>query len=71
MKIDQNDPAFPTCDVAAHHGLTKREWMAAMICAGMQSSRDGFSEEEDDKQCAYLATKQADALIAELNKQQP
>ena len=61
-KIDGNSSAYPT---RTEGGMTIRAQMAAMICAGMCADpnlRGTFEE------VAKVATTQADALIAELNK---
>lgn len=66
MKIEPNAPAFPWESLSnnANTGLTKRELMATMICAGMAKSWN------DDQSIAQSAIELTDALIAELNKEQ-
>lgn len=78
MKLEPNAPAFPTGPLGSistpdgiishqhdgYIGLTKREWMATVICAGMAKSWN------DDQSIAQSAIELTDALIAELNKEQ-
>jgi hypothetical protein len=66
---ERDQPAFPVADeVGTFHGLTKREYFAALAMQGLlsQSSEDGgqfaFSF------VTHQAIHQADDLIAELNK---
>ena len=57
-------------------GLTKREWLAGIICAGMCSNTiltEGFFKTESNadkvmEAFSYSSVIQADALIAALNK---
>jgi hypothetical protein len=61
-----NDPAYPSHN--KHHGLTKREYFAAMAMQGLlaqESEAWGFGDKE---KLATEAVAQADALIAALNK---
>lgn len=61
------------------HGLTKREWLAGVICAGFGSNKmlmEGFALVAKDQQqmnllIAVESVKQADALIDVLNQPQP
>lgn len=73
MKIDPNEPAFamPACQNvhSAVHGLTIRAYMATQIMAAF-ASRDDWGELKD-REWAHDAVHAADALIAELNKEQP
>ncbi len=64
-----NDPAFPVspADYSAKHGLTKREYFAAMamqgLIAGLESNISAFIQYNFAIDC--IAT--ADALIGALN----
>lgn len=58
-----------------HHGLTKREYFAAMAMSDLIGKKyghvDGFNGNgicSDAVDCAQLSVMYADALIAELNK---
>lgn len=76
-----NEPAFPRLEHVkhgnfsearyvweTHGGLTKREYFAAMAMQGMLAS--GISERNSGPvSLAMSAVEQADALIAELEKQ--
>lgn len=85
-----NDPASPVDEEASRNrppefalcsslGLTKREYFAAMLCAGMNANSDisnsgyegGHSPSTLRKCYAESAVKQADALIDALNKTPP
>lgn len=74
MKTNGNDPANPTIgwEITSHgdpvsitdqHGLTKREYFAAMAMQGMLSDPERYGV------IAKGAVKFADALIKELNKE--
>ncbi len=74
-KIDGDKFVYPQEDfigvgteVASTGGMTIRAQMAAMICAGYISSLGSVSD-SSHKCYARAAVKQADALIAELNKE--
>lgn len=75
MKINRgNDSAYPIEVLDGDGvrvwkgGMTIRAQMAAMICAGYISSLGSVSDSSHE--CyARAAVKQADALIAELNKE--
>lgn len=60
-----NDPAFPVspADYSAKHGLTKREYFAAMAMQGMLANGSG-----DSSAVCSVAMWHADALIEKLNK---
>lgn len=68
MKLDPNASVFPISDGEYRLGLTKREWMATMICAGMNGVE--WAHQTSCDNLASWSVKQADALIAELNKEQ-
>lgn len=72
-----NDPAFPfptfqrhDCDIeCGFHGLTKREYFAAMAMQGLcANSHEAIGVAPSDK-IAKWSVKQADALIAALAKE--
>lgn len=67
----KNHSVFPIIYTECYpreYGLSKREWFAGMIIAGMQA-RDMFDPgQATPKQRASLACADADALIAELEK---
>jgi len=69
-KINPNDYAYPQMHGIDNSfvggGMTIRAQMAAMICAGLVSSPDSTTTMQEDAQSAVA---QADALIAELNKE--
>lgn len=74
-----NEPAFPSSVMRGQDGnywteddggLTKREYFAALIAAGMCASECEGSYFQDAK-LATRAVVRADALIAELAKAQP
>ena len=56
------DPAYPSNENLSE-GMTKRELMAMHICAGILGRTGGSGDA-----IAEVAVKQADALIAALNK---
>lgn len=71
MKTNPNDLAFP---VAAppnerENGLSKREYIAALAMQGRIAS-ESVSFVGTPESCAEHAVAYADALIAELNKEQ-
>ena len=71
MKTNRNEPAFPLGKGVAisecFYGLTKREHFAGLAMASLAGSEPDRKAEFVVKQAVDLA----DALIAELNKQQP
>lgn len=90
MIMNANDQAFPVATsirafedkndehrIFTEPGLTKREWLAGIICAGFCSNKmlmEGFAVAAKDQQTMNLAigiesVRQADALIAALNQQ--
>lgn len=72
MNNNQDEPAFPTCDVLHPNGqiqygsigLTKREYFAAMAMQGLLAHDPTYEFTE----IASDSVKMTDALIAELNK---
>lgn len=59
---------------AYEYGLTKRELFAAMVMQGLLSDRENCSVFEGlftPETCAAIAVDMADALLAELAKDQP
>ena len=70
--VRPNDFAFPHAikspsgDILLNSGLTKREYLAALAMSGMCSNAHAFGNHED---LAKWAVADADALIAELNKE--
>ncbi|QIK61260.1 hypothetical protein G7050_16015 [Dysgonomonas sp. HDW5A] len=80
MKTKQEDAAFGCVGVLSreedvyNHGLTKREYFAAMAMNGMlaNSYSNGSSQplsELSYSQIAEFSVRQADALIIKLNKE--
>lgn len=63
---DGNDPVYPST-AAWSSALTKRELFAAMAMQGLLAS----PVEATVQSFAEASVKTADALIAELNKEQP
>jgi hypothetical protein len=65
---ERDEPAFPTSGGIDYHGLTKREYFAAMAMQGFlaQSKEDG--EQMSFSAAAHDAVRQADALMFELKK---
>ena len=63
-KVDPDGQAFPT-EHDGWLGMTVRTWLAGIA---MQGSMAGLLTRAD---AAQEAVKRADALIAELNKEQP
>lgn len=63
-----NRSAFPDHQGACY-GLTKREWMAGMALKGMLSARNEGAFAVEVEVWAQHATRCADALLSELNKQ--
>lgn len=59
-----NDPAFPVSpsDYSAKHGLTKREYFAAMILQGMLANESPYSHS-----MTISSVRLADELIEKLN----
>lgn len=80
MKTNPNDSAFAhTAKVQSisipseildvnHHGLTKREYFAAMAMQGILSNK-GLIDTDNWKWVAESSAYMADALIEQLNKQ--
>lgn len=64
-----SDNAFPWDDVGPHPGLTKREHFAAMAMQGFCANTSEEIGQAGPNKRAYWALKEADALIAELNKE--
>lgn len=77
-----NEPAFPKITTSYgtgtaytdRVGLTKREYFAAMAMQGFITNSQildecGYRDLDPQEACAQIAIKQADALIAELEKQ--
>lgn len=69
--IDPHDSAFTPNEVAIsreyYRGLTKREYMATHILAGMMANESRSSKLLTRRELAFNAVKNTDALIAELN----
>lgn len=67
-----NELAYPILEteigINLHHGLTKREHFAAMAMQAMISSKY-YGEFKDKGGVSYLATKHADELLNELDKE--
>jgi hypothetical protein len=42
--MNRNDPAFPVANIGSTLGLTKREWLAALIYAREPSADRGAAE---------------------------
>ena len=74
-------PAMPSgkvCDVDGNgcvkyldsNGLTKREMMAMHICSGNMAARTVLWADVNVELMAQIAVQMADALLAELEKQQ-
>lgn len=57
-------------ETTVQDGLTIRQQFAAMAMQGMLSANYGDFNNDHNQRIAELAVIQADALIAELNKQQ-
>jgi hypothetical protein len=68
MKTDPNDSAFPFDPERNNGGLTKREYIAAVVLAGWAASPDGIVVETTPQDIADISVRCADALIAALNK---
>ena len=62
------NPAYPVPEYTQVSGLTKRELFAAMAMQGMQANIS-YTTHYAAEQKAQLAVMNADALIAELNKE--
>lgn len=81
MKIDPSEPAFPTmdakeldhCAVLTAPGMSVRTYLAAMAMQGLLGQQNGEGPYYDNhncfEDCAVHAVRQADALIAALNKE--
>ena len=74
MKIDPNDPAFPAdrktiAGPSQYPGMSVRTWLAGMAMQGICHGALNTTLNIDDVAC--IARKQADALIAALNTEQP
>lgn len=74
------EPAFPVVSASVHDvdatGLTKRELFAAMamqgLCANSRAIDFSLAQKgAEASSMAQLATEAADALIAQLSKEQP
>lgn len=77
MEISKHDLAFPCpSDYVGNGGLTKREYFAAMAMQSLLSINDGEVPKKGDmalwnyETIATCATRAADFLITELNKEQ-
>ncbi len=67
---DPNDPAFNGLPGSGSPGLTKREYFAAMAMQGILCNITVLNNlEKGGTETASFALQQADALIAELNKE--
>lgn len=64
--IDPHAPAHPVASAPMYPGLTKREWFAGIILAGIMANPTGPGP-TDPAKSAEQAVRQADALIADLN----
>lgn len=67
-KIVGDEPAFPIINsMAGYYGLSKREWLACTILAGMLSGEPGphLGIENSAKE----ACQRADALLVALNQE--
>lgn len=60
-------PLRPDTDYMEYHGLTKREYFAAMALQGFLTNPD--YNDANHEQTAKMAVKAADALLNELNKE--
>jgi hypothetical protein len=58
-----NDTAAPSEEGQLQSGLTKREYFAALALQGMLATPSDLTTQE----CAEIAVRAADQLIAELN----
>ncbi len=67
---NSNTPAFPTKlhDTFEYVGLTKREYVASQIAAGLMSNPEFLS---DVKKCHRMAVELADSLLYELETTAP
>lgn len=77
MKTNPNDSAFTGTEydgngvpIQFNKGLTKREYFAVMAMQGIISARHLVPNKGDMEYAASIAVIAADALIAELNKEQ-
>lgn len=75
MSTKPNAAAYPRIAVTPYGtriedqpGLTKREYFAAMAMQGLISAAHLYDSVRDDKSCAIMAVKMADALMEALNK---
>ena len=75
MKIDPNEPAFPA---GYAPGMTYRQWLVGIVAGGVASNTmmtqtfEALHHMNDASVCgchARLAINIADAIIAELNKE--
>jgi len=64
METKANEPAFPNIQTPSLKGLTKREYLAAMVLGGMLAGKFTTTSEY----YAIDAVRIADVLIEELNK---
>lgn len=77
MKTNPNEPirtengywSDEKCHTQGGNGLSKREYFAALAMQGISSKVADYEYGWDAKQVAKDAVNQADALIAELNKE--
>ena len=73
MKTNANDTAFPIINPTnneGHPGLTKREYFAAMALQGILSNEElRYKIRQDNELSGDVATKFADQLIEQLNKE--
>jgi len=73
MKTEPNQQAFASEGSGAieHSGLTKREYFAAMAMQGLIGNNESMKNlEASGTNFIEIAVQAADALIAELNKEQ-
>ena len=68
MTTIPTESAFGSSDTQYTHGLTKREYIAAAVMAGLAADSK-FTEFQGN--AAEIAVAWADALIAELNRPKP
>ncbi|KHD88871.1 MAG: hypothetical protein OM95_07075 [Bdellovibrio sp. ArHS] len=79
METKGNDPIFKFCDAygkVVNHGLSKREYFAAMAMQGLLSNQhitqqisiSRLSSDDESKVFALISTWNADALIKALNE---
>ena len=66
--MNANQPAFPCPDRAEHYGLSKREYAAIQIAAGMAAYGDENAGNYSPTGIALQAVAVADMLLTELDK---